>query len=92
MQIRMIGLGRMGAHMVRRLTSDPIFRTLTPGTGDMSRTPGRETRELVAMAGPHANEMDDPGTWGPAEVEKRIVPPDGWNNPVVKTSAEVRAA
>jgi glucose-6-phosphate 1-dehydrogenase len=25
------------------------------------------------------------GTWGPAEVDKRIVPADGWNNPVIKT-------
>jgi glucose-6-phosphate 1-dehydrogenase len=38
----------------------------------------------------------DPGTWGPAEVEERIVPPDGWHNPVMTTApaagAEVRAA
>jgi len=27
----------------------------------------------------------DPGTWGPPEVDKRIVPEDGWNNPVIKT-------
>jgi glucose-6-phosphate 1-dehydrogenase len=27
----------------------------------------------------------DPCTWGPAEVDKRIVPEDGWNNPVIKT-------
>src|SRR5262249_47887590 len=26
----------------------------------------------------------EPGTWGPPEVEKRVVPPGGWNNPVVK--------
>ncbi len=94
-----------------------------------------EPIELVAMEGPHVNEMDayervlrdamagdatlfaredyveeawrivdpllkadtpvyeyEPGTWGPAEVEERIVPSDGWNNPVIKTSAEVRAA
>lgn len=94
-----------------------------------------EPIELVAMEGPHTNEMDayervlrdamtgdatlfaredyveeawrivDPvlkentpvyeyeaGTWGPAEVDQRIVPPDGWNNPVMRTSAEVRAA
>ena len=25
----------------------------------------------------------EPGTWGPGEVEQRIVPPDGWNNPVI---------
>lgn len=25
----------------------------------------------------------EPGTWGPAEVEKFVVPPGGWNNPVV---------
>jgi glucose-6-phosphate 1-dehydrogenase len=24
----------------------------------------------------------EPGTWGPAEVEKSVVPPGGWNNPV----------
>lgn len=27
----------------------------------------------------------EPGTWGPAEVEQRIVPSDGWDNAVVKT-------
>jgi len=27
----------------------------------------------------------EPGTWGPAEAEQRIVPSDGWDNPVVKT-------
>jgi glucose-6-phosphate 1-dehydrogenase len=26
----------------------------------------------------------EPGTWGPAEVQERIVPPDGWDNPTVK--------
>jgi glucose-6-phosphate 1-dehydrogenase len=34
-------------------------------------------------------------TWGPAEVEKRIVPADGWNNPVMTPStagAELHAA
>ena len=34
----------------------------------------------------------DPGTWGPAEVGQRIVPADGWNDPVVQKPAEVRAA
>jgi glucose-6-phosphate 1-dehydrogenase len=34
----------------------------------------------------------EPGTWGPAEVNQRIVPTDGWNNPVVQKPAEVRAA
>jgi glucose-6-phosphate 1-dehydrogenase len=28
----------------------------------------------------------EPGTWGPAEVDQRIVPEDGWNNPVIKTT------
>jgi glucose-6-phosphate 1-dehydrogenase len=98
-----------------------------------------EPVELIAMEGPHANEMDayervlrdamagdatlfaredyveeawrivdpmlmanipvydyEPGTWGPAEVEQRLVPADGWHNPVVKhapaASPEVRAA
>ena len=27
----------------------------------------------------------EPGTWGPAEVEKSVVPPGGWNNPVATT-------
>jgi glucose-6-phosphate 1-dehydrogenase len=27
----------------------------------------------------------DPGTWGPKEVDSRISPPGGWQNPVVKT-------
>ena len=34
----------------------------------------------------------EPGTWGPAEVDQRIVPADGWNDPVVQKPAEVRAA
>jgi len=37
----------------------------------------------------------DPGTWGPAEVEKKIVPADGWHNPVIAPAAigkEVHAA
>jgi glucose-6-phosphate 1-dehydrogenase len=34
----------------------------------------------------------EPGTWGPAEVGQRIVPADGWNDPVVQKPAEVRAA
>ncbi len=38
----------------------------------------------------------EPGTWGPAQVEERIVPPDGWHNPVIAapltTGAEIRAA
>ncbi len=29
----------------------------------------------------------EPGTWGPAEVEGRIVPPDGWHNPVITPQA-----
>ena len=94
-----------------------------------------EPIELVAMEGPHPNEMDayervlrdamagdatlfaredyveeawrivdpvlksntpvydyEPGAWGPAEVDQRIVPPDGWNNPVLRKPAEVWAA
>ncbi len=98
-----------------------------------------EPVELIAMEGPHANEMDayervlrdamagdatlfaredyveeawrivdpvlkantqvydyEPGTWGPAQVEQKIVPADGWHNPVVKTppaaGAEAHAA
>jgi len=38
----------------------------------------------------------EPGTWGPAEVEERIVPADGWHNPVITSppvvAAEVKAA
>jgi glucose-6-phosphate 1-dehydrogenase len=37
----------------------------------------------------------EPGTWGPGEVDQRIVPADGWNNPVMKppsVGTEVRAA
>jgi glucose-6-phosphate 1-dehydrogenase len=25
----------------------------------------------------------EPGTWGPSEVEQRVVPPGGWHNPVI---------
>jgi glucose-6-phosphate 1-dehydrogenase len=28
-----------------------------------------------------------PGAWGPSEVDERIVPPDGWNNPVIGAPA-----
>jgi glucose-6-phosphate 1-dehydrogenase len=31
------------------------------------------------------------GTWGPSEVEERIVPTDGWHNPVMTTPAAVGA-
>lgn len=34
----------------------------------------------------------DPGTWGPVQVEQQVKPPYGWNNPVVKADAGVRAA
>jgi glucose-6-phosphate 1-dehydrogenase len=30
----------------------------------------------------------EPGTWGPAQVEERIAPADGWHNPVMTTPAE----
>ena len=35
----------------------------------------------------------EPGTWGPAQVDQSIAPPDGWHNPVLKTmsKAEVEA-
>ncbi len=28
----------------------------------------------------------EPGTWGPAEAQQRIVPPDGWENPVMEAA------
>lgn len=37
----------------------------------------------------------DPGTWGPAQVEQKLVPSDGWHNPVVAApaaGAELHAA
>jgi glucose-6-phosphate 1-dehydrogenase len=48
----------------------------------------------VLQAGTPVYEYE-PGTWGPAEVQQRIAPADGWNDPVVKPAAatpEVRAA
>lgn len=33
----------------------------------------------------------EPGTWGPAQIEERMVPPDGWNNPVVKRAPALGA-
>ncbi|MGA8597914.1 MAG: glucose-6-phosphate dehydrogenase [Bryobacteraceae bacterium] len=33
----------------------------------------------------------EPGTWGPAEVEQRIVPEGGWDNPVIKAQAAAGA-
>jgi glucose-6-phosphate 1-dehydrogenase len=29
----------------------------------------------------------EPGTWGPCQVNERIVPADGWNDPVMKAPA-----
>jgi glucose-6-phosphate 1-dehydrogenase len=116
-----------------------ISPDVTIAHGMMVKSPDAEMSgeqvELVALEGPHANEMDayervlhdamagdatlfaredyveeawrivdpllkantpvyeyEPGTWGPAEVGQRIVPADGWNNPVVQKPAEVRAA
>ncbi len=37
----------------------------------------------------------EPGAWGPAEVQQKVLPADGWNDPVVKAATvipEVRAA
>jgi glucose-6-phosphate 1-dehydrogenase len=38
----------------------------------------------------------EPNTWGPAEVEEKVMPPGGWNNPVIAAqpavAAEVHAA
>jgi glucose-6-phosphate 1-dehydrogenase len=38
----------------------------------------------------------EPNTWGPAEIEQRIAPADGWHNPVIAMQpaldAEVHAA
>jgi glucose-6-phosphate 1-dehydrogenase len=48
----------------------------------------------VEKAGTPVYEYDQ-GTWGPAEVNQRIAPVDGWNDPIVKPAAvvpEVRAA
>jgi len=27
----------------------------------------------------------EPGTWGPADAERKVVPPGGWHNPVVSS-------
>jgi glucose-6-phosphate 1-dehydrogenase len=32
----------------------------------------------------------DPGTWGPSEVEQRVSPPGGWNNPAASEPGDVR--
>ena len=35
----------------------------------------------------------DRGMWGPGNVDQRLIPPDGWNDPVIrKPTLEVRAA
>ena len=28
----------------------------------------------------------EPGTWGPVEAEPKLLPPNGWHNPVVETA------
>jgi len=48
----------------------------------------------VLQAGTPVYEYE-PGAWGPAEARQRIVPADGWNDPVVKpmtSVSETRAA
>lgn len=34
----------------------------------------------------------EPGTWGPAEVESKVVPPGGWHDPSVAIEHSVKAA
>ena len=34
----------------------------------------------------------EPHTWGPAEVERIVVPPGGWHNPAITTEAAVEVA
>jgi glucose-6-phosphate 1-dehydrogenase len=36
----------------------------------------------VLKAGPPVTEYD-PHTWGPSEVDQKVVPPGGWQNPIV---------
>jgi len=31
----------------------------------------------------------EPGTWGPSEVEKRVLPAGGWHNPIVRAEPAV---
>jgi glucose-6-phosphate 1-dehydrogenase len=45
----------------------------------------------VLQAGTPVYEYE-PGTWGPAEVQRRIAPADGWNDPVVKPASVGHAA
>jgi glucose-6-phosphate 1-dehydrogenase len=39
----------------------------------------------VLKAGTPVHEYE-PGTWGPKEVEARVAPPDGWQDPKVGVS------
>jgi glucose-6-phosphate 1-dehydrogenase len=34
----------------------------------------------------------DQGTWGPSEVEKSVLPPGGWQNPIAADPEEFRVA
>jgi glucose-6-phosphate 1-dehydrogenase len=45
----------------------------------------------VLQAGTPVYEYE-PGAWGPAEVNQRIAPADGWNDPVVKPATAVPTA
>jgi len=40
----------------------------------------------VLKANTPVNEYE-PGSWGPADVNERIVPPDGWHNPLITSQA-----
>jgi glucose-6-phosphate 1-dehydrogenase len=39
----------------------------------------------VLKAGTPVHEYE-PGTWGPKEVDSRVVPPGGWQNPIVRVA------
>jgi len=45
----------------------------------------------VLQAGTPVYEYE-PGTWGPSEVDRRIAPADGWDDPVVKPASAVPEA
>jgi glucose-6-phosphate 1-dehydrogenase len=34
----------------------------------------------------------EPGTWGPGEVEQKVLPEGGWSNPVIADQADLRVA
>ena len=72
--------GEMGAY--ERLLTDAMKGDATLFAREDSVEQAWRIVDPVLRAGTWLYEYE-PGTWGPAEVEQKIVPVGGWQNPIV---------